>query len=297
MSENAPCFCFYRNPELPGVELFEAQTITRWCWYLTHFAWIVPDGWFGEVLCHETRHQLAPGGILCADPQALCCASRVNRAGRLSVLFVERELIERHLDVAALPNEPGAAALRCTAALNAERDANPLERFAAFCQALRAGRPAAALRASLMALMALIVDSTAPIQRARRASPRATSFAERLRALLDADPKREHSIETLSLQLGQTRFQALRAFKQRYGLAPSAYQMCRRIAGAQLALRAGAAPAAVALDFGFTDQSHLNRQFKRIVGVSPGDYARAGTARAQGLDGGSAGRFKICSSK
>jgi len=40
-------------------------------------------------------------------------------------------------------------------------------------------------------------------------------------------------------------------------------------------LAAGHAPAAVAADCGFADQPHLNRVFKRAVGVSPGRYARA----------------------
>jgi AraC-like DNA-binding protein len=30
----------------------------------------------------------------------------------------------------------------------------------------------------------------------------------------------------------------------------------------------------VALEAGFTDQSHMNRTFKRLIGESPGEYSR-----------------------
>ncbi|NJM42377.1 MAG: AraC family transcriptional regulator [Anaerolineae bacterium] len=33
--------------------------------------------------------------------------------------------------------------------------------------------------------------------------------------------------------------------------------------------------AQVALDVGFVDQSHLNKHFKRIVGITPKQYAEA----------------------
>jgi AraC-like DNA-binding protein len=60
------------------------------------------------------------------------------------------------------------------------------------------------------------------------------------------------------------------------GMPPHAYQTARRIAQAQVLLRQGLAPAAVASDCGFADQSHLTRAFKRVVGVPPGLY-RLGT--------------------
>jgi AraC-like DNA-binding protein len=40
-------------------------------------------------------------------------------------------------------------------------------------------------------------------------------------------------------------------------------------------LNAGAAPADVAVRCGFVDQSHLNRHFKRHLGVTPMQYANA----------------------
>ncbi|HLZ67890.1 MAG TPA: AraC family transcriptional regulator [Aliidongia sp.] len=102
----------------------------------------------------------------------------------------------------------------------------------------------------------------------------------RVRAYLD-----EHLTETvplarLALIAGLHPLSLIRAFRRAVGMPPHAYQTARRIAQAQALLRQGLAPAAVAVDCGFADQSHLTRAFKRVVGVPPGLY-RSGTYKTR----------------
>ncbi|GAA2291900.1 AraC family transcriptional regulator [Streptomyces kunmingensis] len=66
----------------------------------------------------------------------------------------------------------------------------------------------------------------------------------------------------------------VRSFGAAYGIAPHQYLMARRVDRARRLLLEGRAPGEVATDCGFYDQSHLNRHFKRVVGVPPGRYAR-----------------------
>jgi len=96
-------------------------------------------------------------------------------------------------------------------------------------------------------------------------------------------------LETLAKRAGLSRFQALRAFKQRYGLPPHAYQLALRIGHARKLLREGATAADVAARCGFADQSHFTRHFKRINGVTPAQYARAEMAS----HGSKSGSFRI----
>ena len=58
------------------------------------------------------------------------------------------------------------------------------------------------------------------------------------------------------------------------GLPPHAYLDSVRIRQAERLIRAGRPLAGVAAEVGFSSQSHLTRQFKRLVGVTPGQYAR-----------------------
>ena len=62
-------------------------------------------------------------------------------------------------------------------------------------------------------------------------------------------------------------------FRREVGLPPHKY-LCRlRVSHAQSLLRQGTSPATVAMDSGFFDQSHLCRHFKRLCGVTPGQFA------------------------
>lgn len=83
------------------------------------------------------------------------------------------------------------------------------------------------------------------------------------------------SLAELAGVAGLSRFELIRRFRQQNGLTPHAFQRDLRIDRARAMLGGGVAPAAVAAACGFADQSHLSRVFKRLVGVSPGAYARA----------------------
>jgi transcriptional regulator GlxA family with amidase domain len=83
------------------------------------------------------------------------------------------------------------------------------------------------------------------------------------------------TLEGLAEAVGVRPFPLLRAFKAATGLPPHAYLTSLRIRQARRLLQQGVRPAQVATDVGFTDQAHLNRHFKRIVGVPPAAYQKA----------------------
>jgi transcriptional regulator GlxA family with amidase domain len=62
-----------------------------------------------------------------------------------------------------------------------------------------------------------------------------------------------------------------RAFRQSLGIPPHNYIVQRRVEHAQRLLRNTNLPLSeIAIEAGFTDQSHLARHFRTIIGVSPG---------------------------
>jgi len=66
-----------------------------------------------------------------------------------------------------------------------------------------------------------------------------------------------------------------RAFKQSLGSSPMAYVRLRRIERARLMMTSTSEPLMdIALACGFTDQPHLNKYFRRVVGMSPGLWRR-----------------------
>ena len=66
----------------------------------------------------------------------------------------------------------------------------------------------------------------------------------------------------------------IRVFGKAVGMPPYTYLNQVRVDHAKYLLRQGMAIAEVAIAVGMSDQSHLNRHFKSIVGVTPGHYRR-----------------------
>ncbi len=88
---------------------------------------------------------------------------------------------------------------------------------------------------------------------------------------------REHYDTEITLQAlaGIARvnpFVLLRQFSSEYGVTPHQYLRSFRVNKAMQFIRQGIRLSEVAQLCGFCDQSHLNRQFKKTVGVSPGKY-------------------------
>ena len=70
-------------------------------------------------------------------------------------------------------------------------------------------------------------------------------------------------------------FHFLRTFQKTYGLSPHEFLKNVRIERARKLLKKGLPITEVAGQTGFYDQSHLNRNFKKILGLTPGQYRTA----------------------
>ena len=93
------------------------------------------------------------------------------------------------------------------------------------------------------------------------------------RQYLEANYTRNPSLKELAGLSSFSSSHFLRTFRETVGLTPHAYMTQLRIEHAATLLRSGIPPIDVAVRTGFVDQSHLTRQFKRILGITPGQYA------------------------
>lgn len=98
------------------------------------------------------------------------------------------------------------------------------------------------------------------------------AVVQRVREYLHSHYASSVSLEQLAQIANLKPLRLLRVFQREVGLPPHTYLVQVRVARAKALLSAGMPIAHVASDTGFTDQSHLNRHFKRVVGVTPGQY-------------------------
>ncbi|WP_214103790.1 helix-turn-helix domain-containing protein [Acrocarpospora catenulata] len=112
--------------------------------------------------------------------------------------------------------------------------------------------------------------------RAEHGDPADPPLARHLRDLLDARLRDGISLDEAARLLHRHPTHLIRAFTREFGMAPHQYQISRRVDLARQLLLQGLPPGTVAAETGFYDQPHLNRHFKRILGVTPARFAASG---------------------
>lgn len=92
-------------------------------------------------------------------------------------------------------------------------------------------------------------------------------------AWMDAHCGEKVALEDLSARSGWSKYRLIRAFTREKGITPYSYLTAARVSAAKALLEKGASPLDAALETGFADQSHFTNQFKRLIGLTPGQYA------------------------
>ena len=99
-----------------------------------------------------------------------------------------------------------------------------------------------------------------------------------LRARLEREPELPCSLEDMAELACMSKYHLVRAFRREAGLTPHRFQLQNRVRKGQRLLAGPATVAEAAAAAGFCDQSHFDRQFKRLVGLTPAAYKRSCTA-------------------
>jgi AraC family transcriptional regulator len=138
----------------------------------------------------------------------------------------------------------------------------------------RVGAPDAAAR---LAIEGLLLEMLAAALRARDEALGGADPAWLRRAVEYLHARRRAPVRLAELAdaAGVSPVRLARAFRRRFGETPGAYQRRLRVEWARDALAHTDRPLAeVALEAGFTDQSHLTRVFARATGVTPAAFRR-----------------------
>lgn len=80
------------------------------------------------------------------------------------------------------------------------------------------------------------------------------------------------TLDELGARAGLSKYHLLRCFTRQLGISPYSYLETIRIGHARRLLEAGVPLAETAQRTGFADQSHFTRFFKRLTGITPGQY-------------------------
>lgn len=98
--------------------------------------------------------------------------------------------------------------------------------------------------------------------------------AERARAFMHSAPDRSVTLDELAQHSGRDRWSLSRDFRLLFGTSPYRYLTMRRLDLVRSLLIQGQSLVSAALIAGFTDQSHMTRQFSRTYGLPPARWMK-----------------------
>lgn len=263
---------FWRDPALSNIELLRATYVTHAFGRHTHegYAIGVIDAGVEEFSYQGATHQATVNSIVIVHPGEVHTGhAGIPDGWKYSMFYPDIALLQRaiselsdrsHPTIPYFPNpviqDQALARQLRRLHLVLETAESPLERESQFLWTF----------AQLVARHADRRPWILPLANENQAVQRVLHYLEQhyAQAIVLDDLARVANLKPLRL---------LRAFQRLMGLPPHSYLVQLRVTRAKQFLATGMPIAQVAFETGFTDQSHLNRHFKRSIGLTPGRYA------------------------
>jgi AraC-like DNA-binding protein len=257
--------------DLGGIELFQADLDEFSFHPHAHEEFFIALTEGGRVAARyrgET-HTIGAGDLIVLNPEeAHAGGPPPNSSWRYRALYLRPALLG-----GLMAEFPGGTALPRFGG-EAVRDDEVAARLWRFHRL--AERPESSLEreSALISALVRLIGRHSVERRSPSRTGRERAAVRRSMEFMDAHADENVTLETLGEVAQLSPYHLCRVFGEAVGMPPHAYQTHLRIRRARALLRSGLPGTQVAAAAGFYDQAHLTRHFKRIVGVTPGRYAR-----------------------
>jgi AraC-like DNA-binding protein len=258
---------FIRPASVPGTELMAAyQSSRRWHVFHERYAFCACHSAAAVVRYRGVEDSVHDRDVVVREPGETVCSTFVAKPAEFKMLFVAPSLVD---DAAG---ELGSPERLHFAPRTIREDPRLFAQLHRLCTSIEAARDALEQQSLFAATMVALARHTErktelPLPGNRKRA------VERAKAYLRERFNEPVSLAELASACGMSRFHLVHTFTKQTGLSPHAYQVHVRIERARSLLQKGTSPAAAAASLGFADQSHFTRHFKRIMHVTPAQYA------------------------
>ena len=267
-----PRVAFWRDPDINGLEIRSATYDVVCFPKHTHEGYsigFVESGETTAFLRGRTDRVEVEDIVLIHPEEVHACNPRTGSGWAHRMFYLSEDLMRDAAEAmeAAYPTQPGFA--------------SPVVQDHVLLRLLRGLHLSLADKKLAPEKEGLLLDCLAhAFERYAGLRPKASGIASGKHIRTIKDWLRAHvaakvSLAELAQATGLSRYAVLRSFRRATGLTPHAFQSQLRIGRAKHLLAGGAPIAQVALDTGFSDQSHFSNTFRRITGATPRQYQAA----------------------
>jgi AraC-like DNA-binding protein len=262
---------FWRNPVLENLEMLRATYVTHSFSRHTHegYAIGVMEAGVEAFTYQGAAHQAPAGSIVAIHPGEVHTGHAAIPDGwTYRMLYPEVSLMQKAA-AELMPRSPGVPYFAKPVIYDPQLAAQLRQLHIA----LETSLSRLELESRFLWLFAQFIVRYADVRPHSTPIGNESQLVQRIQDYLGANYKHSISLEQLAQLVNLKPLRLLRLFRKHVGLPPHVYLVQTRVANAKALLRLGIPLAQVAVDTGFTDQSHLTRHFKRLVGVTPKQYA------------------------
>jgi AraC-like DNA-binding protein len=252
---------------LPGMEVMVAyQCSRRWHVFHERYAFCVCRKAEAGVRYRGLEEQIHDGNVVVREPGETHCNTFVAKPAEFKMLFVEPSLVKN------AARELGHSGTFHFAPFAIRNDPDLFQKLHQLCASIETRRSALEQESLFAATLVALARHTERKTEALEVK-NGKRVVERAKVYLRERFNESVSLKELAAACGLSRFHLVHAFSKEAGLSPHAYQVHVRVERARGLLQEGVSPAVVAANLGFADQSHFARHFKRIMHVTPAQYA------------------------
>ncbi|MFM5165237.1 helix-turn-helix domain-containing protein [Aeromonas rivipollensis] len=257
---------FWHDPALPFLEARAVQDGRHVCYDKhshAHFSIGAITGGHSHYLNQRSRQEVGPGSLVLMNPEEVhACNPIADQPWSYLMFYLDTDWLRSQQEEAGLGSEFRPFDMTASRDPLLYQGLQHLHH-----QLVQAPDPLAREVACHLFSRQLLARLTPA-----RWDDRPPQHLQRAAELMQDDSASPLSLSQLSAVAGLTPSHFVRAFSQHYGMTPHAYLLDRRIRHARALLKQGQPLAEVALASGFADQAHFQRQFKRRVAATPGQY-------------------------
>lgn len=230
------------------------------------FAYAIPERGSCDYRYRGRTYQQRPGLVVLKQPGEIYSELRRDEPATFDLVFMDLEVVHAARDAIA----PGRDVVFDDPEVAVD---DPRARALLTLHAVlrRGDEPLADDTAVAEAALALARLGTTADREVGHERP----AVRRARAYLLEHLAEQVRLDELADHVGLDKYHLIRAFRADVGAPPYEFLTHARIHRARELLRQGVAAAEVATAVGYYDQSQLHRHFVRLVGITPGRYARS----------------------
>jgi AraC-like DNA-binding protein/quercetin dioxygenase-like cupin family protein len=215
------------------------------------------------------KHRTPPGGLILINPGAVHTGEAADEQGfELRALYPSTSLMET-----VVLELTGHRAFPFFKEVQVDHHW-ATNSISSLHRAILAGADMLECESRILWMMTQLIQRYADIGSTEGHLGKEKRVIQQVRQYIDEHFTESVTLNMLAQHVALSPYYLLRAFNAEVGMPPYAYLESVRIRHTQRLIKAGKPLAEVAAEVGFSSQSHMTRQFKRIIGVTPGQYAQ-----------------------